>query len=291
MKAVHAIDDQVLSAWLEKYGQQAEQMKGFKQFGLVSGAQLKAVLLFDWSKWESGIFDLHIFHVKFAEAESSSAFQELMERFINWMRTEKCDFFFLRLEAADLEKNRIVQRLLHVYYVGGLTRLEAPPVHMEVPLTGEDVVISLPDEKEYDEAVSLGHQAFVKSRYALDPFLDQNVVQHFYQEWMRNNLLGRADINLVAKVNDEVVGLIQGMTKGDEMALELFAIRPDVQGKGIGKNLFIEMMKVSYERGHRFISAGTQLHNTTAIQLYEKMGFRTTNAFLYYHVWPKKGER
>ena len=63
MKAVHAIDDQVLSAWIEKYGQQIEQMKGFKQFGLVSGAQLKAVLLYDWSKWESGIFDQHIFHV------------------------------------------------------------------------------------------------------------------------------------------------------------------------------------------------------------------------------------
>lgn len=79
----------------------------------------------------------------------------------------------------------------------------------------------------------------MKSRYALDPYLDQRVVQHFYQEWMRNNLLGRADINLVAKVNDEVVGLIQGMTKGHEMGLELFAIRPDVQGKGIGKSCLL----------------------------------------------------
>ncbi|MDR0123980.1 GNAT family N-acetyltransferase [Bacillus zhangzhouensis] len=291
MKVVHAIDDQVLSTWLVKYGHQAEHMKGFKQFALVSGAQLRAVLLYDWSKWESGIFDQHIFHVKVVEAESALIFKELMEKFINWMRTEKCDFFFLRLEAADLEKNRIVQRLSHVYYVGGLTRLEAPPARMEMPSTGQDVMISLPAENEYDEAVLLGDQAFVKSRYALDPYLDQSVVQHFYQEWMRNNLLGRADINLVAKMNDEVVGLIQGMTKGDEMALELFAIRPDAQGKGIGKKLFIEMMKVSYDRGHRFISAGTQLHNTTAIQLYEKMGLRTTNAFLYYHVWPKKGER
>ncbi|BBP93034.1 hypothetical protein BsIDN1_66520 [Bacillus safensis] len=49
-----------------------------------------------------------------------------------------------------------------MYYVGGLTRLEAPPVHMELPSTGEDVVISLPDEKDYDEAVSLAHQAFGK---------------------------------------------------------------------------------------------------------------------------------
>lgn len=104
MKAVHAIDDQVLSAWLENYGQQIEQMKGFKQFGLVSGAQLKAVLLYDWSKWESGIFDQHIFHVKFAEAESASAFQELMERFINWMRSEKCDFFFCVLKRRMLKK-------------------------------------------------------------------------------------------------------------------------------------------------------------------------------------------
>ncbi|QLI76487.1 GNAT family N-acetyltransferase [Bacillus pumilus] len=291
MKAVHAIDDQVLSAWLENYGQQIEQMKGFKQFGLVSGAQLKAVLLYDWSKWESGIFDQHIFHVKFAEAESASAFQELMERFINWMRSEKCDFFFLRLEAADVEKNRIVQRLSHVYYVGGLTRLEAPPVHMEIPSTGEDVVISLPNEKEYDEAVSLAYQAFVKSRYALDPFLDPSAVQHFFQEWMKNNLLGRADINIAAKVNDEVVGLIQGVIKDDELVLDLLAIRPDAQGKGLGKKLVIAMVKASYERGHRFMSAGTQMHNTTAIQLYEKLGFRTKNAFLYYHVWPKKGER
>lgn len=291
MKVVHAIDDQVLAAWLKTYDHEVKHMAGFKQFALVSGAQLKAVLLYDWSKWESGIFDQHIFHVKFVEAESPQLFKELMERFINWMRTEKCDFFFLRLEAADVEKNRIVQKLSHVYYVGGLTRLEVPSAQMETPLSGQDVVIGLPDEKEYDEAVSLCDQAFVKSRYALDPFLDQRVVQHFYQEWMRNNLFGRANVNLVAKLNGEVAGLIQGMTKGNEMALELFVIRPDVQGKGIGKKLFIEMMKVSHDRGYQFISAGTQLHNTTAIQLYEKMGCRTTNAFLYYHVWPKKGER
>ncbi|MFJ5964224.1 GNAT family N-acetyltransferase [Bacillus sp. NPDC093026] len=289
MKVVHAIDDQVLAAWLEEYGHQAENMTGFKQFALVSRAQLQAVLLYEWSKWESGIFDLHIFHVKFAEAKSPLAFKELMERFINWMRTEKCDFFFLRLEAADLQKNRIVQKLPHAYYVGGLTRLEAPPARIEVTLD-HDLEFGVPDENEYDSAASLGHQAFMKSRYALDPFLDQRVVQHFYQEWMRNNLYGRADINLVAKLNGEVVGLIQGMTKGDKMALELFAIRPDVRGRGIGKRLFVEIMKLSYDRGHHFISAGTQLHNISAIQLYEKMGFKTMNAFLYYHVWPKKGE-
>lgn len=290
MKVVHTIDDQVLTAWLEKYDHRAEYMNGLKQFALVSGAELKAVLLYEWSKWESGIFDQHIFHVKFVEAESASTFKELMERFINWMRTEKCDFFFLRLEAADLQKNRIVQKLSHVYYVGGLTRLEAPPARIDTP-SNHDVVIGLPDEKEYDEAVSLGHHAFMKSRYALDPYLDQAVVQHFYQEWIRNNLLGRAHVNLVAKMNEEVVGLIQGMTKGDEMALELFVVRPDAQGKGLGKKLFIEMMKVSGESGQHVISAGTQLHNIPAIQLYEKMGFRTTNTFLYYHVWPKKGER
>ncbi|OLP66875.1 hypothetical protein BACPU_02340 [Bacillus pumilus] len=290
MKVVHAIDDQVLATWLEKYDQLADQMTGFKQFALVSGAQLKAVLLYEWSEWESGIFDQHIFHVKFVEAESASAFKELMERFINWMRSEKCDFFFLRLEASEFQKNRIVQRLSHVYYVGGLTRLEAPPAQIDLP-SNLDVVIGQPDEKDFDEAASLGDEAFVKSRYAMDPYLDQRVVRHFYQEWMRNNLHGRADINLVAKLNDEVVGLIQGMTRGDELALELFAMRPDVQGKGLGKKLFIEMMKVSYDRGHHVISAGTQLHNILAIQLYEKMGFRTTNAFLNYHVWPKKGER
>ncbi|PIK26224.1 GNAT family N-acetyltransferase [Bacillus pumilus] len=291
MKVVHAIDDQVFAAWLEKYDHRAEHMNSFKQFALVSGAQLKAVLLYDWSKWESGIFHQHIFHVKFVEAESALAFQELMERFIIWMRTEKCDFFFLRLEAADLEKNRIVQKLSHVYYVGGLTRLEAPPAQMEMPLSGQDVVISLPDEKDYDEAVSLGGQAFVKSRYALDPYLDQRVVRHFYQEWMRNNLYGRADINLVAKLNDEVVGLIQGKAIANKIGIELFAIRSDIQGKGIGKRLFVEMMKVSHDRQYSFISAGTQLHNIPAIQLYEKMGFRTMNTFLYYHVWPRKGER
>ncbi|MBD3859035.1 GNAT family N-acetyltransferase [Bacillus sp. 28A-2] len=290
MKVVHAIDDQVLSAWLEKYNHQAENMNAFKKFALVSGAQLKAVLLYEWSKWESGIYGQHIFHVKYVEAESVLLFKELMERFINWMRTEKCDFFFLRLDAADVQKNHIAQKLSHVYYVGGLTRLEAPPARIDMP-SGHDVVIDEPDEKEYDSVVSLGHQAFMKSRYALDPFLDQRLVQHFYQEWLRNNLYGRADINLVAKMNGEVVGMIQGKAIDNKMAIELFAIRSDIQGKGIGKKLFSEMMKVSYDRQYSFISAGTQLHNFPAIQLYEKMGFRTKNTFLYYHVWPKKGER
>ncbi|MFB8736116.1 hypothetical protein ACEQPO_28095 [Bacillus sp. SL00103] len=108
-----------------------------------------------------------------------------------------------------------------MYYVGGLTRLEAPPIHMEMPSTSEDVVISLPDEKA--NTMRRCHsliRLFVKSRYALILFLDQNAVQHFFQEWMKNNLLGRADINLAAKVNDEVVGLIQGLIKDDELVLD-----------------------------------------------------------------------
>ncbi|MDG3045031.1 hypothetical protein OE903_18460 [Bacillus sp. B6(2022)] len=125
-----------------------------------------------------------------------------------------------------------------MYYVGGLTRLEAPPALMEMPLSDQDVVMGVPDKKDYDEAVLLGDQAFVKSRYALDPYLDQRVVQHFYQEWMRNNLLGRADINLVAKVNDEVVGLIQGMTKGHEMGLELLRLDRMFKEKGSEKAVY-----------------------------------------------------
>ncbi|MGE6630433.1 GNAT family N-acetyltransferase [Bacillus sp. NPDC077027] len=290
MKVIHAIDEQVLMEWVSRYTEPSEEFTSFSQFGLVSGAELKAVLLYEWSQWESGLYGQHIFHVKFLEAETDATLKELMERFMNWMRSEKCDFFFLRLDASDMSKNRIVQQLAHVYYVGGLTRLEAPPKIYDIE-QHDELKIESPDESDKEIAASLANQAFMKSRYALDPFLNQADVQRFYQAWMRNNLNGRADINLVAKLDDEVLGLIQGKTNGKEMALELLSIRPDVQGRGLGKKLLAAIMEVSYQRQHCFVSAGTQMHNIKAIQLYEKMGFRTTKSYLYYHVWPKKGER
>ncbi|CAN5556333.1 hypothetical protein BH10CHL1_BH10CHL1_23750 [soil metagenome] len=82
----------------------------------------------------------------------------------------------------------------------------------------------------------------------------------------------------VATINEQPVGYSalseNGASKGAEAQLARLAVRPAVQGQGIGRQLLLDA--IAYARANRFVtvSLNTQTTNQRAQKLYRQLGFR-----------------
>ncbi len=60
---------------------------------------------------------------------------------------------------------------------------------------------------------------------------------------------------------------------GQQARLYSIAVSPQAQGRGIGKQLLVDVINQARQRGCRYLSLEVRIDNVTAIALYEKEGF------------------
>lgn len=123
---------------------------------------------------------------------------------------------------------------------------------------------------------------FVPVGEAKPPFdvIDEPVLQKYTYHWMLPT-----DMGLVAEMNGEPVGMFwarlftenaPGYGFVDEKTPEIsMAVKPDHQGRGIGKALMANGLKVLVEQGHSQVSLSVSKANVRAVRLYRSMGFKT----------------
>ncbi|MBC7714966.1 MAG: ribosomal protein S18-alanine N-acetyltransferase [Rhizobacter sp.] len=107
--------------------------------------------------------------------------------------------------------------------------------------------------------------------------MDQN---HFPTPWSKedwDHVLSAGQRLLISVEENKI---ILGFALFDVVSADSFAhlfkivVTPDVRGKGIGKNLLIEALKVLKERDIKKIFLEVEEYNTHAIRLYESLGFK-----------------
>jgi len=95
---------------------------------------------------------------------------------------------------------------------------------------------------------------------------------HFFQE-----LRSPHAFPLVALVPDHLVaGYICPMQLLDEGHILDVAVHPDFRGMGIGRLLVEKVLDECQKRGAEFVSLEVRPSNTSAISLYERLGFAVT---------------
>lgn len=135
---------------------------------------------------------------------------------------------------------------------------------------------------------------WVDQKIKIIPFEDKHAkaFKRLNLEWLESySLLEPADSNyldnpqsvildqggriLVAVSDDAVIGtcaIIKETRRTAELAK--LAVSPDARGKGIGRILTIESIKIARKMGFKKIFLVSNKKLTTAIQLYESLGFR-----------------
>lgn len=142
----------------------------------------------------------------------------------------------------------------------------------------------------------IARSAFRHDHFHSDPRIPPAAADEVYVRWVKDSCQGRADAVLVAEEPgnpggvsgfitcrvDQAVSAAAGIPHG---VIELVAVSPEVQGKGIGVALVVGSLEWFARHGVRSIEVGTQSRNIQAVRLYQRCGFKCV-AFSYtFHKW------
>lgn len=120
------------------------------------------------------------------------------------------------------------------------------------------------------------------------PMLSQITAQAFHMpgedvDWYDESALEQASRRYyVGEVDGVVIGKVDvGLT--EEMDLIYgFAVRPEYQGQGYGRQILARVVQTIRERGQQHISLEVATENRRALLLYESCGFKEVSCYDYY---------
>ncbi len=122
--------------------------------------------------------------------------------------------------------------------------------------------------------------SFRFSRFHVDPGFGQGAGDRIKEAWAENFFRGvRGDRMLVAEESGNLAGFILLLEKPEGAVVDLIAVDPAFQGKGVGTALLL-----GAEAKGRRISAGTQQANLASCRLYQKCGYTVEKSECVFHL-------
>ncbi len=150
--------------------------------------------------------------------------------------------------------------------------------------------------EDVDAVGEIARQAFrgYLGHYHADPRLDRSACDDLYVDWARRSCSQPelADGMLVAEQDGVLVGFLtlkcldQGTADG-----RLYAVLPQAQGRGIGKDLLVEGMRWCREHGLQAMIISTQITNLASQVSWVRVGFTPHESFYTFHKWFDEGNQ
>jgi ribosomal-protein-alanine N-acetyltransferase len=98
-----------------------------------------------------------------------------------------------------------------------------------------------------------------------------------------NFLLREPNGFLIAKMNDQIVGYIVGVTEKDIGTIDSIAVKKDYRRKSIGKKLLDSIIEYFKLKNISIINLQVRIDNYEAISFYEKNGFKKVKVLKNYY--------
>lgn len=145
---------------------------------------------------------------------------------------------------------------------------------------GYGVRMAEPSDAEAVEQVAAG--SFVCTRFHLDPLVSDEMAGDIKGQWAANFFRGkRGDWMIVPTFEGKAVGFSQLLSKDDTVIIDLIAVDPAHQGKGLATAM-IKFAADNCGNWQRML-VGTQVSNIPSIRTYEKLGFRICGSSYVFH--------
>lgn len=233
--------------------------------------------------WDTQIFGRAVAQIESLELGSGDAVMAFAE-FDAW-----CDAQQVALTACRLDH----QRLREIAWLGerGFRFVET----MVYPCfdnlarlapAGNPPTITIAEVAEHElEAIqAIAAEAFVTSRFLIDPWIAPELGAKRYRTWVNNSFADPAHQVLKASIDGQIAGFFIIEERADGSAYwHLTAVAPAFQGRGVGKALWSRVMHWHHERGSTRIDTAISGHNLPVLGLYGGLGFRMRGSDVTLH--------
>jgi len=217
--------------------------------------------------------------------------EAVMKACLSWMKHEKVKCVLTRVDLDDVldiityEQNgfQLADMLLTFYLNVSLSSTVKNPeskgsIKVRSFQKGDDVAL-----------MQIARTAFRNDHFHRDSRFPRFKSDELFAKWAHNSCQGAADHVIVATMeNERVIGFIackiEKLEKSNYGVIDLVAVSPQHQGKGVGTILTTEAINWFADRVET-VFVGTQANNKASIRTYEKVGFRLFNTELTFHKW------
>jgi len=140
-------------------------------------------------------------------------------------------------------------------------------------------------EADVTDCRAIAATAFCFDRFHTDPAIDDGAADALKAQWIENDLRGRADAVLVAETDGALAGFNACLMSGETAVIDLIAVKPAAQARGIGRALVAGAL-AHYGGRARTLRVGTQETNHASRRLYEAFGLQVVARAVTLHWTP-----
>lgn len=124
------------------------------------------------------------------------------------------------------------------------------------------------------------------SRYKRDPNFPPQTFEKLYNTWIENELSDTKNCTVFTfNEQNSIAGLITLKQKEEKGIISLVAVKPNFQGKGIGKKLIEHALAHFKNNGRKNCVVASQKLNSSAASFYRKLQFKLVQEQVYFHLW------
>lgn len=224
------------------------------------------------SAFDSQHYDLRIGRLHREAADDARSVASAREA----ARKEGFDVLFLRLDAGD-DLCADLGAPIDTLVTSTLGRERHAVANSSATIEHHDRLVG-PDVAVIESITD----TITTSHLHADPRLPLDRTRRLYAAWARNDVTGRAQRVIVARIAGQIAGYLSILVR-EAAIIDLVAVSPAHQGIGIGSAMLASFVDWVDAQGFA-ATVGTQATNP-ALRLYARHGFAPTHTDLTYHLW------
>lgn len=152
---------------------------------------------------------------------------------------------------------------------------------------GTDAKVVEVSGDKMNQAINLGLQSGLYSRFTLDQHFNQQEFEKLYTLWVQRSIRKEIAYKTLTVLKDGELGGIITLGGAGELAssIGLFAVDLEYRGQGIGSKLLKAAESLSFNRGDGQLTVATQGKNHAACEVYQRFGFELISETYIYNYW------